>query len=339
MNERVSVIIPNWNGARFLPVCLESLRRQTYRDFITYVVDNGSIDGSLELLRQNFPEVVVVGFPENRGFSVAINAGIAASRGEYLVALNNDTEADPRWLEELVRALDSRPDIGFCASKVLDFTERLVIDSYGDGYTWAGLSFKVGTLQRDDGRFDRPLEVLSACGAAAIYRRSMLHDIGAFDEEFFCYMEDVDLGIRAQLAGYRCLAVPTARIYHIGSASTGGGPSEFSVRMTTKNLYNVMIKNMPLPLLLVMLPLAVAAQAFLVLRALFLASGSKLRPNLRGFWQGLWAAARQAPGMLRKRREVQRKRRIDTGSVVSLIRNSQRQRQTAPAVIDGNPAE
>lgn len=328
MNERVSVIIPNWNGARFLPVCLESLRRQTYRDFITYVVDNGSVDGSLELLRQNFPEVVVVGFPENRGFSAAINAGIAASRGEYLVALNNDTEADPRWIEELVRALDTHTQIGFCASKVLDFKHRTLIDSFGDGYTRLGLAFKVGALEQDDGRFDAPMEVFSACAAASIYRRSMLHEVGVFDEDFFCYMEDVDLGIRARLAGYRCLAVPSARVYHIGAASTGGGPTEFSVHMTTKNLFNVMIKNMPISLLAAMLPLSLAAQAFLVTRALFLPSGAKLRPNLRGYWRGLAAAIRQAPTMLRKRCDVQRRQCITARELVALIRNSERQRSS-----------
>lgn len=292
------------------------------------MVDNGSADGSLELLRREFPEVVVVGFPENRGFSVAINAGIAASRGEYLVALNNDTESDPHWLEELVRTLDSRPDIGFCASKILDFTERSVIDSFGDGYTRTGFAFKVGVMQVDDGRFDSPLEVFSACAAASIYRRAMIDDIGLFDEDFFFYMEDVDLGIRARLAGYRCLAVPSARVYHIGAASTGGGPTEFSVHMTTKNLLNVMLKNLPISLLAAMLPLSLAAQAFWVARALFLPSGAQLRPNLRGYWRGLAAAVQQAPTMLRKRRDVQRRRRITARELVALIRNSERQRSS-----------
>ncbi len=329
MSERVSVIIPNWNGARFLRACLESLRRQTFRDFVAYVVDNGSTDGSRELLARDFPEVRVLGFPENRGFSAAINAGVEGSRGEYVAALNNDAEADPGWLKELVRTLDARPEVGFCASKVLDFTEHTTIDSFGDGYTRIGYAFKVGASQRDDGRFDAPLEVLSACAAASIYRRAMLDDIGVFDEDFFCYMEDLDLGLRARLAGYRCLAVPTARVYHIGAASTGGGPSEFSVRLTTKNLFNVMIKNVPLPLLSVMLPLSLAAQALWVARAMFLPSGAKLRGSLPGYWRGLAAAAREAPAMLRKRRDIQLQRRVTVREFAALIRASEQQRKIA----------
>jgi GT2 family glycosyltransferase len=327
MTERVSVIIPNWNGARFLPACLESLRRQTFRDFVAYVVDNGSVDESLALLARDFPEVVVVAIPENRGFSAAVNAGVAASQGQYVAALNNDTECDARWLEELVRAMELHPETGFFASKVLSFDDRQVIDSFGDGYTRAGLAFKIGSLERDDGRFDQMLEVFSACAAASIYRRAMLDDIGGFDEDFFCYMEDVDLGLRARLAGYRCLAVPGAKVFHIGAASSGGGPSEFSVRMTTKNLYNVMLKNMPLSLLALMLPVTLAAQAWLVTRALVHPAGSRLRPQLAGYWQGLAAAARQAPKMIRKRRALRTMRRIPRARLVELIRLSERQRR------------
>lgn len=326
MAERVSVIIPNWNGARFLPVCLGSLQRQTWRDFVTYVVDNGSVDASLELLRRDHPEVSVVGLPTNLGFSAAMNAGITASKGEIVVALNNDTEVDSRWLEELVRALDAHPRVGSCASKVLAFTQRTEIDSFGDGYTRYGLAFKVGSRSIDDGRFARTETVFSACAAAAAYRRTMLDEIGNFDEDFFCYMEDVDLGLRAQLAGFGCVAVPTAIVYHIGAASTGGGPTEFSVRMTTKNLFNVLIKNMPWPLLLAMLPLSLAAQAVLLTRALLRPGDAALRPHLGGYWRGLVAAIRHAPAMLRKRRDVQRLRRISTRELVRLIRASERQR-------------
>lgn len=327
MTERVSVIIPNWNGARFLPTCLDSLRRQTFRDFVAYVIDNGSADESLALLARDFPEAVVVAIPENRGFSAAINAGVAASRGEYVAALNNDTECDARWLEELVRALELHPEAGFFASKVLSFDDRQVIDSFGDGYTRTGLAFKIGSLARDDGRFDQMLDVFSACAAASIYRREMLDDIGGFDEDFFCYMEDVDLGLRARFAGYRCLAVPAAKVFHIGSASSGGGPSEFTVRMTTKNLYNVMLKNLPLSLLALMLPLTLAAQAWLVIRALVRPTGSKLRPHLSGYWQGLRAAARQAPAMIRKRRALRAIRRIAPSKLAEMIRLSERQRR------------
>ena len=152
LTERVAVIIPNWNGARFLPDCLESLRRQTYTDFAVYVVDNGSHDASVPLLRERYPEFRVVELPENRGFSAAMNAGIAASRGDYVAALNNDTEAHPRWLEALMQVIDADPDIGFCASKLLDFRLRDMIDSFGDDYSITGFGVKLGTRQRNDGR-------------------------------------------------------------------------------------------------------------------------------------------------------------------------------------------
>jgi hypothetical protein len=327
--ERVAVIIPNWNGKRFLVPCLASLRAQTFTDFAVYVVDNGSTDGSVDLVRSQFPEVRVVGLPGNQGFSAAINAGIANSRGEYVAALNNDTEADPRWLEELVTILDARPEIGFCASKVLDYSDRGVIDSFGDGYRRTGVAFKFGELERDSGQFAEPLDVFSACAAASIYRRSMLADIGTFDEDFFCYLEDVDLGIRAQLAGYRCLAVPSARVFHIGSASTGGDMSEFSLRMTAKNIVNILLKDIPGPLLLQMIPLVVAGQTVMILESLLTNRRPKLRKHLRGYLQGLVAALRQAPAMLRKRPSVQKCRRITVSQFADLVARSEAQKRAS----------
>ena len=142
--EKIAVIIPNWNGQRFLKTCLDSLRAQHYRDFAVYLVDNGSSDDSLKFVREHYPEVTLIALPQNLGFSAAINAGIRASTGELVAALNNDTETDPAWLEELVKVMDSRPDMHFCASLVLDFKERHIIDSYGDYYSFIGKSGKVG---------------------------------------------------------------------------------------------------------------------------------------------------------------------------------------------------
>lgn len=324
--ERVAVIIPNWNGKRFLDACLASLRRQTFRDFVTYMVDNGSADDSIAFVEANYPEVRIVRHADNLGFSVAINAGIRASSGQYIAALNNDTEVDPDWLQELVKTLDTRPDIGLCASKVLDFADRGVIDSFGDGYGRHGIAFKIGTLARDKGQFDTPIEVLSPCAAASIYRRSMLDDIGLFDEDFFCYMEDVDLGIRAMLGGYKCLVVPTARVYHIGSASTGGGLSAFSLRMTAKNFPHVLCKNIPSSLLWKILPMVVAGQIFLILETL-VGRRPKMRKNFASYWHGLWQALRELPAMLHKRREIQARRRISPGDFYKLIQRAEAQKR------------
>lgn len=327
MAEQVAVVIPNWNGARFLPTCLHSLRQQTFRDFVVYLVDNGSVDDSRDWLAREHPEVVLVALPTNLGYAGAINAGIRASKAPWVVALNNDTECDAHWLEGLIEATQAHPEAAFFSSKVLGFDARHLIDSYGNGYTRAGLAYRLGNLQPDDARFAQPLEVFGACGAASMYRRSMLDDIGLLDDDFFCYMEDVDLDLRARHAGYRCMAVPAARVFHIGAASSGGGPSAFSVRLTTRNLYHVMLKNLPLRLLLLMLPLTLLAQAVLMLRALARSTEPRNRALLAGYGRGLLEAMAQAPAMLAKRRQLRRLWRIEPAALAALIRKSERQRR------------
>ena len=327
---RVAVIIPNWNGERFLDACLGSLRRQTFQDFVTFLIDNGSEDNSVTYVEANYPEVRVVRHEQNLGFSVAINAGIRASCSEYVAMLNNDTEVDDHWLEALVSTLNARPDIGLCASKVLDFVDRGVIDSFGDGYSRFGIAFKIGSLAQDGAMFQTPIEVLSPCAAASIYRRSMFDDIGLLDEDFFCYMEDVDLGLRAMLAGYRCLVVPSAKVYHIGSASTGGGMSAFSLLMTAKNFPHVLCKNIPSALLWKILPLAACAQLVLIIETL-IGRRPDIRKNFGSYWHGLALSLRQLPGMLKKRRQVQARRRINAKQFYAMIQRAERQKQVFSA--------
>src|SRR5215210_9226871 len=222
LRPRVTVIIPNWNGERFLSSCLGSLRQQSFEDFKTILVDNGSIDSSVEFVNHNFPEVRVLPLGENKGFSAAVNAGIRASHDEYVALLNNDSEVDTRWLEGLVEAADSYPEAGLFASKLVDFHDRRVLDGAGDALRLSGLPYRLGHGERDSGRFSRAGYVFGACAAAALYRREMLDEVGLFDEDFVSYCEDGDLSFRAQLAGYRCFYVPGAVVYHMGSASTGG---------------------------------------------------------------------------------------------------------------------
>lgn len=244
---RVAVVIPNWNGARLLEGCLSSLRRQTFRSFETIVVDGGSEDGSAELVRASFPEARLLELGENRGFAAAANAGIRASSSELVALLNNDTEQDPGWLEALVRAADAHPEAGMFASKLLDFRDRRYLDGAGDAIRLSGLPYRLGHGERDRGQFDRPAYVFGACGAAALYRRRMLDEIGLFDEDFGSYCEDADLSFRAQLAGHRCLYVPEAVVYHVGSASTGGKRSATATRLGTRNSLLLLAKNLPLP--------------------------------------------------------------------------------------------
>lgn len=222
-SPRVSVIIPNWNGLGLLRPCLNALRRQTYRDHEVIVVDNASSDGSVAAVRSEFPEVQVVVLPENRGYAGGCNQGILAARGEYIVATNNDTEADPGWLAALVEALDRHPEAGSAAARIMLYDRRDTLHSAGDLYRRDGTPDSRGVWQRFGPPYDCGGYVFGGCGGATMYRRAMLEQIGTFEETFFMYCEDVDLNWRAQLAGWKCIYVPEAVIYHHLSA-TGGGP-------------------------------------------------------------------------------------------------------------------
>ena len=315
MTPRVSVVIPNWNGERFLDICLTSLREQTFESFETILVDNGSSDGSVAYVGEHFPEVRVVPLKENRGFSTAVNAGIEASETEYVVLLNNDTEQDPRWLESLVIAADTHSEAGLFASKLVDFYDRRTLDGAGDALRLSGLPYRLGHGERDRGQFDAPAYVFGACGAAALYRRAMLDGIGLFDEDFVSYCEDGDLSFRAQLAGYRCRYVPGAVVYHMGSASTGGKRSATATRLGTRNSLSLLVKNLPVSIMPHVLPFFIFGQ---VARLLTTAATGSLRAHLEGF-AGAW---RHLPLMLKKRRGIQATKRVSDSEIRQLLRES-----------------
>src|ERR671912_436608 len=310
---RVTVVIPNWNGERFLRLCLGSLQDQSFRAFETIVVDNGSVDGSIAFVKEHFPEVHVVALGENRGIAAAFNAGIEASTGEYVVLLNNDTEQDPGWLEALVRAAEDRPEAGLFASKLVDFHDRTILDGAGDAMRLSGLPYRLGHGERDTGRFGRPGYVFGACAAAALYRRDMLDEVGLFDEDFISYCEDGDLSFRAQLAGYRCFYVPDAVVYHMGSASTGGKRSETATRLGTRNSLSLLVKALPLSAVPHILPFFILGQLARLLTAA--ATGS-----LRAHLEGLVGAWRHLPLMLEKRAEIQKRKQLPDADVRKLLK-------------------
>lgn len=213
-HQRVSVVIPNYDGAHHLRECLDSLHTQTYKDFETIVVDNGSTDTSLKLMQEDYPWVQVMDLGENKGFAGGCNAGIRASDSEFVVLLNNDTRAEPDYLEHLVRAMDSTPEAGFAASKMLNYEPPHVIDSAGDFYSVRrSVPVNIGHGEPAESHAVSAW-VFGACAGGAIYRRSLFDDVGLFDEDFFMICEDVDLDFRAQLAGHRCLYVPEAIVFH-----------------------------------------------------------------------------------------------------------------------------
>ncbi len=210
---RSSIIIPNWNGKELLEECLTSLAKQTDQDFEIIVVDNGSSDHSVEFLATNFPQVRVIPLERNMGFAIACNTGIRQAKGDRIVLLNNDTSQDEHWLEELNTALDQHPEVGFCASKMLNYWKPSIIDTAGDNLGVAR-GFKRGHQQPDGPAYNKQEYIFAACAGAAIYRRQMLDQVGLFDESFGSNLEDMDLSFRAQLQGFKCLYVPTAAVYH-----------------------------------------------------------------------------------------------------------------------------
>ncbi|MDD5040089.1 MAG: glycosyltransferase family 2 protein [Patescibacteria group bacterium] len=226
-SARVSIIILNWNGLEHLQTCLSSVYLQTYKDFEVLFVDNGSTDGSAAYVREKFSNVQIIETGKNFGFAEGNNVGIRRALEDpgcrYVVCLNNDTEVKENWLSELVSAADADPRIGVCASKLLYFDNRTIVDSAGDFY-YRG-SLKVGP--RGHGKSDtffKKEECLTACAAAALYRREALEEskLGDdyFDSDHFAYIEDSDLGLRIRLAGWKCMFIPTAVVYHKVSATT-----------------------------------------------------------------------------------------------------------------------
>jgi len=241
---RVAVIVPNWNGLRFIERCLKSLSVQSFDDFETVVVDNGSTDGSAELVKTKFPMVRLVQLPSNFGFSVAINAGVNETASEYVAFLNNDTEVDSAWLSELVRALDSEPTAGSAASKILWDNARDRIYAAGDFFCAEGFGGNIGSGMTDGPAFADPVAVFSASACASLYRRRVLDEIGPLSERFFIFYEDIDLGFRAQLAGWPCIYTPSASVYHTGTGTVG----IFNKRrrfLLSRNALFVLARNLP----------------------------------------------------------------------------------------------
>ncbi|MFH1491260.1 MAG: glycosyltransferase family 2 protein [Pseudomonadota bacterium] len=247
-DRTVEVIVVNWNGRRLLADCLEGLNKQQYGPFSVTLVDNGSEDGSVRFVAQNYPEIQIIALPENKGFCAANNMALKKTRADYVALLNNDAIPDPQWIKNLVYALERHPQAGFAASKMVFYDAPGTVDRAGDAYTRAGTGLLRGRGEPEK-LYDQKEWVFGACAGAALYRRKMLEDIGLFDEDFFLLYEDVDLSFRAQLKGYRCLYVPNARVYHRSSSSIVHD-SALSVYYSHRNLEWVYIKNMPRPLIL-----------------------------------------------------------------------------------------
>lgn len=245
-----TIIIPNLNSVRYLENCLHSLEKERAH---VIVVDNGSTDGSYEMISEKFPQVETIRFAENTGFCKAVNAGIAAASTKYVIFLNNDTVVEPGFVRELEKVMDWDDNIFSGSAKMLSMRNPDQIDDAGDLYCALGWAFAIGK-GRPEHKYQKSHSVFAACGGAAIYRRNVFEQIGLLDENHFAYLEDIDLGYRAQIYGYRNVFVPKARVYHAGSASSGSRYNKFKVDLTSKNSVYLIYKNMPLFQMILNLP-------------------------------------------------------------------------------------
>lgn len=240
----VSVIIPNYNGKQYLKNCLDAMERQVYKEFEVILVDNGSEDGSVEFVRAHYPWVRLVTLPENTGFCGGVNAGIRVSESPYVILLNNDTIAEKDFIKNLVSSMKRHPNAFSCQAKMLQISDRSKIDDAGNYYCALGWAFAYGK-GKPESAYREEKQIFSSCAGAAIYSRDGLNRIGMFDEAHFAYLEDLDLGYRARLHGYENWFCPQARVYHVGSGTSGSRYNLFKVRYSSRNNVYLIYKNMP----------------------------------------------------------------------------------------------
>jgi len=311
----VNVIIPNLDGEELLPICLETLRRQTFKDFDITVVDNGSQDGSLNLLRERYQEVRIIPLDRNYGFSAAVNRGIEATNKEFISLLNNDIELNPKWLEELHQALVEHPEVGACGPKLMRYLERNRINVLGIRMNSNGEVEIIGGGEVDRGQYEDMRYVFGVSAGAALYRRRMFEEIGFFDETFFASFEDVDLSFRAQLAGYKSLYVPKAIGYHMVGV-TIKKKKYFPTYLNNRNKIFYICKNMPDELIKKYFWIIFWSKVNIFLRRI-LFNFYKLRTYY--FLKGIIAANFRLPYILKERKKIQAMRRVSIAYLESIM--------------------
>jgi len=327
LRSLVSVIIVNWNGLSHLPDCLGSLSKQTFRDFEVILVDNGSSDESVTYVKQHYPWVKLVILNENKGFSVGNNHGLLHAVGDYIVTLNNDTRAETDWLEILVKTADMHIDAGMVGCRICSFDDPDMIDSIGMGICRDGMSRgRFRNRRWSSLEMHEVEEILFPSACAALYRRAMIDEIGFFDDDFFAYAEDSDLGLRGRLAGWKAVLATRAVVYHKYSKSSGSF-SSLKVYLVERNHYWVALKNFS-PGLMIMQPF------FTILRYLeqartviygsgtggeFRVSGSKSE-LVKSLLKAIFDSLQGLPGMYRKRQQLMRIRRLSSRDYSKLLR-------------------
>ena len=309
----ISIVIVYLNNADHLPRCLDCLSQQTLQDFEVILVDQGSSDGGTEEVDQKYPSLAlhVEHRAANLGFAAGNNIGAHLARGKWLVLLNADAFPEPDWLEQLLAAARANPEGASFSSRQLQANNPSLLDGMGDAYHVSGFAWRLGLGYPADRYGLAPTELFSPCAAAAMYLREAFLEVGGFDEEFFSYYEDVDLGFRLQLKGYRCFYAPNAIVQHVGSA-TFGVRSDFAFYHSHRNLVWTFVQNMPAGLFWRYLPAHLAANLIYVLYY-------TLRGRGRVLWKAKWDSIRGLSGALKKRRIIQRGRRATISELLSCM--------------------
>ena len=324
LRPEIAVIIVNFNSWALLSCCLQSLAAQTFQNFSITIIDNASRDNPPDGLLAQLPNAVLIRLAQNIGFAAANNLAVQHHTGEseWVALLNPDAFPEPDWLAQLMRASAAHPDCAVFASRQLNAANSDWLDGDGDSYHMSGKAWRNGyncpvpaspaNNANHHERFDNPTvqPVFSPCGAAALYRRSVFAEAGGFDEEFFCYFEDVDLGFRLQLAGYPCLLVTQAVVHHVGSAATGGQHGDFAVYHGHRNLVWTYVKNMPGSLFWLFLPLHLLLNLVTLLH---------YRSRLGLIARAKRDALRALPAMLKKRRKIQSHRKVSLTAIWRLV--------------------
>lgn len=309
----VTVLVLYWNNATYITRCLDSLAKQTIKDFEVIVIENGPADDLNQPLSLHHEEIRFYSekLDKNKGFAIANNIGARLAHGKWLALLNADAFPEPTWLEKLLHATEEFSEYEFFSSRQIQANLPELLDGAGDSYHLTGLAWRRHYNQPAQLYGHRTEEVFSVCPTAALYSRKAFLNVGGFDEDYFSYFEDVDLGFRLRLSGAKCLYVPEAVVHHVGSASTGKR-SDFSVYYGYRNMIWTFVKNMPVPLLWFFLPLHISA-------ILFFAIYLTLRGQGKVIWKAIFDAVQGLPKMIGKRKSIQKNKKIKSGDLLKVM--------------------
>jgi GT2 family glycosyltransferase len=317
--KTVTIAIPSLHRPDLTARCLDFIQQQTLPAdaWEAVVIENQALAGSI-LPDPLPPNTQRIELSTNEGTTGSINRALAQTESRYVLLLNNDVELQPDYMAKLAQALDSDSKLGFATGKLLRATQRTHLDGAGDAMLMSGAAYRLGHFDQDNGQYDRPMPVLSGCGAAVLYRREVLELCGGLDEDFFAYLEDVDLALRAHLLGYTGLYMPHAVAYHIGSATLGDVLHPQIVEYLTRNQIYLLAKDYPGSLLWRLLPRIAVYQG---LWLMFAVRSGKIGAYLRGGWAGMRGLTR----MRRKHRQLMANRRITDSEFLAQLRESERQ--------------